>query len=207
LANFAFHGIARLIEKRAVAMGFCARRQRKSIKYLFNRQAAMPFHIRDAHDGYDSLMDTLFPMTVYFDASCPLCREEMAVIKARDYAEEIILTDCSTAGFFDPIAQAHGISQSQMMQLIYARAANGQWLIGIDVFIAVYERVGLSSIAQFWGHPVLSKFLRKLYPWIAKYRQGLSRLGANKIYTYFINRAAKRALVQSKRCAAGQCGL
>ena len=146
-------------------------------------------------------------ITVYYDASCPLCLSEMSTIKALDQAEEIALCDCSVQGFADFHASEAGIDQAQMMRLIHARTASGQWLIGVDVFVDLYRRVGLRSVAGFWGHPMLSPVLRMLYPWIARYRQALSRLGVNRIYELAIERAAQKALAKSRACNENQCEL
>lgn len=146
-------------------------------------------------------------ITVYYDASCPLCLSEMSTIKALDHAEEIALCDCSVPGFSDANASAAGVNQAQMMRLIHARRADGQWLIGVDVFVDLYRRVGLSGVAGFWAHPLLSPILRMLYPWIARYRQSLSRLGVNRIYEMAIERAAKAALAKSRACDGNQCEL
>lgn len=146
-------------------------------------------------------------ITVYYDASCPLCSREMSTIKALDHADEIFLTDCSTPDFLDADANAAGITRSEMMRLIHARRESGQWLIGVDVFIELYQRVGLVGVANFWAHPRLGWLLRRLYPWIARYRQQLSRFGVNRIYERAIERAAKQAMAQSQRCSEDKCEL
>ncbi len=146
-----------------------------------------------------------FPMRVFYDASCRLCREEMAIIEAKSNGHDFDLVDCSPADFFDAQATKQGITRADMMRLIYAQGADGKWLVGVDVFVAAYERVGLSNIAAFWGNRFLSPVLRALYPTLAKYRQGLSKLGANKIYSYFVVLAAKNAV--KHRCTDDHCEL
>ena len=129
----------------------------------------------------------------------------MTIIKANSSGGDIDLIDCSAADFFDAKASQQGITRAEMMRLIYAQGADGKWLIGVDVFVALYQRVGLTSVSAFWGNRYLSPVLRALYPSIAKYRQGLSRLGANKVYNYFVERAAKKAVRQ--RCTDERCEL
>ena len=146
-------------------------------------------------------------ITVYYDASCPLCLSEMSTIKALDHANDIVLSDCSAAEFCDPQAAGAGITQLAMMRLIHARTSTGEWLIGIDVFVDLYRRVGLHSVSKFWAHPWLSPVLRLLYPWIARYRLALSRLGINRIYEHAIERAARNALAKSQACSENQCEL
>jgi predicted DCC family thiol-disulfide oxidoreductase YuxK len=145
----------------------------------------------------------LFPIQVFYDASCKLCSHEMAQIKAHDHFGEIECIDCSAPDFDHQHAKAAGISRAQMMELIYARGANGKWLIGVDVFVALYEQIGLHSMSRFWGHRMLSPILRFCYPTFAKYRQPLSRLGVARIYDLLVARAAKRAL--ANRCTEDRC--
>ena len=42
-----------------------------------------------------------YPLTVYFDATCPLCTAEMGAMQARDSAKRLRLVDCS------PISAVH----------------------------------------------------------------------------------------------------
>jgi predicted DCC family thiol-disulfide oxidoreductase YuxK len=146
-----------------------------------------------------------FPVYVYFDHSCPLCREEMQAIKERDLFDEIKLIDASAPDFSCEFAAKNGLPQQELMRIIYLRDNKGQWLSGIDVFVALYKRVGLKSIANFWGNRFLSPILRALYPSIARWRQPLSKLGANRIYGWWIKRESARALAKSKRCQDDMC--
>jgi predicted DCC family thiol-disulfide oxidoreductase YuxK len=147
----------------------------------------------------------LFPMAVFYDASCPLCTKEMAHIKALDSAEHIMLVDCSPANFSHPDITAAGIAQRDLMRLIHARGANGQWLIGVDVFIALYQQIGLPKVAGMWAHPWLGRALRAIYPWLARYRQQLSRLGADRLYFWFVERESRAAI--ARRCSDSSCAL
>jgi len=146
-------------------------------------------------------------LVVYFDASCPLCKAEMLAIKAHDHADCIELRDCSAPGFSDADAERAQVSRSAMMQLIHARTADQRWLIGVDVFVEVYRRVGMTSVANFWSHPWLSPLLRKYYPFIARHRMLLSRLGFNAPYGWLVHWAAKRAAKRSAKCKNAVCEL
>jgi predicted DCC family thiol-disulfide oxidoreductase YuxK len=122
-----------------------------------------------------------YPLTVFYDASCPMCASEMHALRERDADARLELVDCSATGFSDEGLRAEGITREQLMSLIHARDAYGRWLIGADCFAAIYAAVGLHGAAGLWGSRRLRPLLGRLYPWIARHRQALSRLGAHRL--------------------------
>jgi predicted DCC family thiol-disulfide oxidoreductase YuxK len=118
-----------------------------------------------------------YPLTVFYDASCPLCAAEMGAMKARDTGDRLRLVDCSAPAFDDTPFRSAGITRALMMSRIHARTADGAWLAGIAVFAAVYEAAGLHVVARLCGNAVLQPLLDRAYPWIARNRQRLSRMG------------------------------
>ncbi len=123
----------------------------------------------------------LYPVTVFYDASCAMCASEMLALKARDRDGRIELVDCSAPEFDETVLAGTGIRREALMALIHARDAHGRWLVGIDVFEAAYAAAGLKTVAGFWGSPALRPLLARLYPWIARNRRLLSRLGINRL--------------------------
>jgi len=134
-----------------------------------------------------------YPLTVFYDASCPMCATEMHALRDRDYRGRIELVDCSAADFDDEGLRAEGITQKKLMALIHVRDAHGRWLVGIDCFEAVYRAVGLEARARIWADRKLRPFLDRAYPWIARHRQVLSRLGANRLVGWLLPGVARHA--------------
>jgi predicted DCC family thiol-disulfide oxidoreductase YuxK len=137
-------------------------------------------------------------LTVFYDASCPLCASEMHALRDLDTAGRIELVDCSAPEFSDEAFRAEGVTRSSLMRRIHARDAHGRWRTGIDAFEAVYRTAGLEAVAQMWASPRWRPLFERLYPWIARYRQLLSRLGMHHLVRRLIRGAANR------RAAAGQ---
>jgi predicted DCC family thiol-disulfide oxidoreductase YuxK len=127
------------------------------------------------------LLPVNYPLTVFYDASCPMCVTEMHALRELDSKRRLILVDCSTPDFEADQYLSEGVSHDDLMKWIHARDASGRWLIGIDCFEAVYRAAGLEGVARIWGSPRLRRVLAGLYPWIARHRQLLSRLGINAI--------------------------
>ncbi|HTP99073.1 MAG TPA: DUF393 domain-containing protein [Casimicrobiaceae bacterium] len=115
-----------------------------------------------------------YPLTVYYDASCPLCRAETEALKARDAGDALRLVDCSCADFEGPV---DGVTRERMMARIHARDSAGRWIRGMDVFAAVYAAAGLRLLARLFASRALRPLFDRLYPWVADHRRELSRFG------------------------------
>jgi predicted DCC family thiol-disulfide oxidoreductase YuxK len=159
-----------------------------------------------------SLEAIVWPLTVYFDGSCRLCRSEIDNLAARDTHNRLQLIDCSDAAF-----NARGLphTREEMMNAIHARDASGTWVRGVDVFIACYAAADLGFISRALAHPGVKPKMAALYPWVARNRFWLSKLGIDHIMNGFAARArrqrarhaasATEALEQSRACVAGEC--
>lgn len=152
-------------------------------------------------------MTAAWPLVIYYDASCPLCREEMHALKAHDGAQRLTLVDASAPGFTDPDLTAAAIPRDALMRLIHARDSAGKWFIGVAVFEQAYGAVGLKRVAALWAHPRLRPLWDRLYPWVARFRQPLSWLRLNRAYGWLVRRAAARAQRQAAACTEGRCDL
>jgi predicted DCC family thiol-disulfide oxidoreductase YuxK len=140
-----------------------------------------------------------YPLTVFYDASCPMCASEMHALRDLDAAGRLELVDCSAPDFSDEGFLAEGITRAALMQRIHARDAHGRWLVGMDAFEAVYRAAGLEAPARMWGNPRLRPLFNRLYPWIARHRQLVSRLGMNALVRRLIREAASRRAATGPR--------
>jgi predicted DCC family thiol-disulfide oxidoreductase YuxK len=148
-----------------------------------------------------------YPLTLYFDDSCPLCRAEMAAITRCDRNGRIRLVDCSTPGFDDPDCRAAGIATIDLMRRMHARDAEGRWLSGVPAIAAAYRAVGLDSLGGFFASPRLQPVLARLYGWLADHRQGASRLGLGGLFGVYVQWLARRAQRRASACHDGACEL
>ena len=133
-----------------------------------------------------------YPLSVFYDRSCPMCASEMHALRDLDAAGRIELIDCSAPEFSDEGFLAEGITRRALLERIHARDAYGRWLVGMDAFEAVYRAAGLEAPARMWGNPRLRPLFDRLYPWVARYRQLLSRLGMNALVRRLIRELANR---------------
>jgi predicted DCC family thiol-disulfide oxidoreductase YuxK len=142
-----------------------------------------------------------YPLTVYYDASCPLCRTEMEALKARDCDDRLRLVDCSAAAFDAGTVAAQGVTRTMMMERIHARDVAGRWLVGLDVFAAVYGATGFPRLARLYGSRPLRPWLDRAYPWIAAHRYALSRFGLPRLF-HLLARRTRPPSTASRDCAA-----
>lgn len=118
-------------------------------------------------------MNITFPLTIFYDASCPLCAAEMHTIKETDFENKLTLVDCSNENFSEPAFCP--ANKAAMMERIHAQDALGQWIKGVEVFEAAYAAAGFRKLSRFWGSKTLRPILNRAYPIIADNRHWLSK--------------------------------
>ncbi len=152
-------------------------------------------------------MTVVYPLTLYYDAACPLCAREMQALAAYAGAQRLRLIDCSSPAFSDPETRAANLSRAELMRLIHARDGAGQWYRGIDVFVLAYDAVDIRAVARLWAHPRWRPLWERVYPWVAQHRMGLSRLGLGRPFGWWVGWAARRAQVRAAGCRDGACAV
>ena len=144
-------------------------------------------------------------LTIWYDASCPLCATEMGALTRHAPPSSLRLIDCSPPDFRDEDVDAAGYARADLMRLIHARDETGRWLVGVAVFERAYRIAGLEGVARMFGNRRLQPLWERLYPWIARHRMGLSRWHLNAPFRWLIEAAARRAARRAQACRAGRC--
>jgi predicted DCC family thiol-disulfide oxidoreductase YuxK len=150
-------------------------------------------------------MNTTYPLTIYFDASCRLCNSEMQNIKIHDVDNQLILIDCSAPEFDEAKFKVIGLTRKQMMNKMHAQDAEGKWVIGVAAFEVIYQTVGMAFVAKMWGGSLTRPLAERLYPWVVKHRYILSQVGLPKLFEFLGKRAARKAEQRSRLCSEGRC--
>lgn len=112
-----------------------------------------------------------FPLTIYFDGECPICRREIDLMKIFNRKERLHFIDFSTSSYR---AADHGLNPCDLGKVIHARWADGTIIIGVDVFREMWEAIGLRLFARLSRRPLINKLLVKAYAWFAKNRLWLT---------------------------------
>jgi predicted DCC family thiol-disulfide oxidoreductase YuxK len=154
-------------------------------------------------------MNIAFPLTIYYDHSCPLCRLEITELSALDRHKQFTMIDCSAADFPDV-----GVPKEQLLKRLHAKDANGQWLVGANAFAQIYAQLNTPLLANLWGSRLTKPIMTALYPLIADNRYWLSKLGVGKLLSLYTHSkrkqleaqlASKPGYGQDSACANDQC--
>ena len=148
-------------------------------------------------------MNSLYPMTLLYDAECPVCSLEMDHLRQRDSAGRLRFVDIAAPGFD---AAAWGTTYAALDAELHAVGADGQVLIGVPALRAAYAAVGLGWVfaPSAWGP--LSPLADAGYRVFARHRREISRVAAPLIDALRTWRA-RRVSAQMARCQAGACRL
>ena len=128
------------------------------------------------------------PLTVYYDASCPVCASEIGALAHVSGGGSLRLVDCSHKEFDDTLFSADGISRDCLMSRLHARDADGRWLVAMDAYEAMYGAAGFAGIARVLGSSRLRPLLDWIYIRVAKHRQTISRLGLHRLIRWLVAR-------------------
>ena len=115
-----------------------------------------------------------YKLVFLYDGGCPLCLRETNFLKTKDTKKIINFVDISK----DYIPENYKyISYKQAMANLHGILESGEIIFGVDVLAYSYELVGLGWIYFPTKLPILSKFIRILYKYWAKYRLKLTGRG------------------------------
>lgn len=139
-----------------------------------------------------------YPLTLFHDGDCPICRFDIANLKARNQAGQLRFVDLADPKF-DP--SAYDKSLDELRAQIHAQRPDGSFAIGMEVFRLAYRAVGLGWVVA----PAQWRPLRgpadALYLWFARHRSWLSR----RLGLIFDTLSAWQASRRISRCRDGTC--
>ena len=113
-----------------------------------------------------------YPLTVYFDGECPICRREIDLMKVLNRRERLQFIDFSNSSY-QPTDQR--LSQCDLGRVIHARWSDGTIITGVEVFREMWEAIGLGFLARFSRLSGINTLLVRAYAWFAKNRLWLTK--------------------------------
>lgn len=138
------------------------------------------------------------PLTLLYDASCPICALEMDHLRSRDQARRLVFIDIAAPDFDAARWQA---TAAALNAELHAVLPDGQHLVGMPALRAAYGAVGLGAWLAPTALPGLSPLFDRAYRLFARHRQSLSGLAAPLIAAV----RARRVSAAMARCRNGTC--
>lgn len=133
-----------------------------------------------------------YPLTVYYDATCPLCVAEVGAMCARDTVGRLHLVDCSPLGFCTGPAP-----REALMTAMHAVDASGRVLSGVAAIRACRAAVGMPAGGALLDLPIVGALADRAYAVLARNRYRLPR--------WLVARLAGRGAIAPATCAEDHC--
>jgi predicted DCC family thiol-disulfide oxidoreductase YuxK len=149
-------------------------------------------------------MGATYPLTLLYDAACPVCALEMDHLRARNRAHRLVFVNIAAPDFN---AALYGTSLAALNAEIHAVRPDGTVLRGIEVLRLAYEAVGLGWVLRPTAWGPLRPVFDAGYRLFARHRMLISRTAGPLIRAVRGWRARQRAraLAQRMRECAASC--
>jgi predicted DCC family thiol-disulfide oxidoreductase YuxK len=108
-----------------------------------------------------------------YDGDCPICRREVAWLKRRDNADNLVCEDISALGF-DPFR--YGLTREEVNRELHGVQSDGTVLRGMEAVRQAYQSVGLGLLVAPTRLPGMRFLTDQMYRWFARNRLALGKL-------------------------------
>jgi predicted DCC family thiol-disulfide oxidoreductase YuxK len=127
---------------------------------------------KDDHEDINEVTastDDKFTLNVYYDAACPLCRNERRRYESwQEAAKGVEWLDVNAHHTY---LIAHNIEPRDALLSLYVEDAEGQFHDGIDAYVIMMRRVPrLKPLAWLIGLPIIKPILTRIYEIIVRRR-------------------------------------
>ena len=147
------------------------------------------------------MSNPVYPLTLFYDAACPVCSLEMDRLRARNREGRLRFIDISAPGF-DPAP--HRATAAAMDAEIHGLCADGSMIRGVEVLRHAYAAVGLGWVLRPTGWAPLRPLFDAGYRVFARHRRSISRMAAPLIAGVRAARA-RRMAARMNACSADAC--
>jgi len=148
-------------------------------------------------------MAATYPLTLLYDAQCPVCSLEMDHLRERCADGRLVFVDISQPGFD---AAPYGVTWEAMDAEIHGVRPDGSVIKGVEVLRLAYDAAGLSWVMRPTGWAPLRPAFDAGYRLFARHRRRISAAAAPLIAAVRAQRA-RRVAKAMRECGAGACGV
>ena len=148
-------------------------------------------------------MSATYPLTLLYDAQCPVCSLEMDHLRERCSDGRLVFEDISQPGFD---AARFGLSCEAVDAEIHGIRPDGSVIRGVEVLRLAYAAAGLGWVMRPTGWAPLRPVFDVGYRVFARHRRRISALAAPLIDAIRAHRA-RRVTQAMPECSAGACSV
>lgn len=146
-------------------------------------------------------MSLTYPLTLLYDANCPVCSLEMDHLRERNLDGKLQFVDITAAGFD---AAAYGTTLDALNAEIHGVRPDGSVIRGVEVLRRAYDAAGIGWVLRPTGWPLLRPAFDAGYRVFARHRLAISHATAPLIDAIRAERA-RRVAERMRQCADGAC--
>ena len=146
-------------------------------------------------------MPATYPLTLLYDAQCPVCSLEMDHLRERCRDGRLRFVDISQPGFD---ATPYGVTLAAMDAEIHGIRPDGSVIRGVEVLRLAYAAAGLGWVMRPTGWAPLRPLFDAGYRVFARHRRLISATTAPLIDAIRAKRA-RRMAEATRECSAGAC--
>ena len=145
-----------------------------------------------------------YPLTLFYDGACPVCRLEMDKLRERDGLRRLAFVDIAGQDFnLQAQVGDTGVTLEDMRRLIHARRPDGTMVVGVEVLQLAYTAIGWGIFAAPAGLPVLKPLFERAYAAFARNRHGISAV----LGPLIVRMEAARGTRRTAACSEGACDI
>ncbi|PJE79213.1 hypothetical protein CI610_01832 [invertebrate metagenome] len=112
----------------------------------------------------------VYPVTLFYDGSCPLCMKEVHWLQSRNQHHRLLLEDITSENFRERFPD---LDVDALDRFLHVRLGNGDMLKGVDATWAVWSSVGRGWVIAPLRWPLLAYLADACYALFAAYRHKL----------------------------------
>ncbi|MEP7294783.1 MAG: DUF393 domain-containing protein [Burkholderiales bacterium] len=148
-------------------------------------------------------MPATYPLTLLYDAQCPVCSLEMDHLRERCTDGRLCFVDISQPGFD---AAPYGVTLAAVDAEIHGIRPDGTVIRGVEVLRLAYAAAGLGWVMRPTGWAPLRPLFDAGYRVFARHRRRISAAAAPLIDAIRAQRARRMARAM-RECSGGACSV
>ena len=154
------------------ARGYSHAVARRSSRVMYARGLRMSAERNSDAAVMEAVAPTVAPadwrIKLLYDSECSLCMKEVNFLQRRDVNNKIYFVDIASDDYSPQ--DKSGLSYETAMRRIHGIERDGNVIVGVPVFRAVYEEIGLGWVYAITKVPFVGFLAGKLYDVWADYR-------------------------------------